>query len=284
LDYCPFIKKPIDLKTFEEEKSSRLKNILIQIKQKKIHLETNPLHVSLSHSGTCNLRCKMCLSHADFNPSEPLLDELVVNKILPDLIPDLEVIQLCGNGELFAQRETLNLIKNFDSSKYPHVRFALLTNGLLLDKSNWKYIQHNRFESVNVSVDASCKETYEKIRKGGRWETVQSNLDMLSELRKKRKIKSFFINMTVMRSNYKEMVGFAKLGIELGCDRVYFSKIFGDEYLPDRTESIFLLPETEIIDEIDTILSHPVFNQPQIDTAEIRGFVTALRNKDATAQ
>jgi MoaA/NifB/PqqE/SkfB family radical SAM enzyme len=269
LNYCPYIKSPVNwTKTFKTA-NLQLKRILKQIVSKKTVLTTFPYRISLAHSGECNLRCKMCLSHADFNPPEPKLNKIIFKKVLPKLLPNLRFIKLGGNGDVFSQKETLEFLQSFNHKKYPKLKFEILTNGILLNNKMWNTIKHNKFHYINISVDAASKKTYEKIRIGGKWETLQKNLKMLAYLRKKGKIDNFFINFTVMKSNYKKIKDFVKLGEKLKVDKIYFNKIFGFRNLQDLEENINLPPNPNILSKIKKIIKNPVFNSNKVDITKI---------------
>lgn len=78
-----------------------------------------------------------------------------------------------------------------------------------------------------MSVDATTRETYEKIRKGGNWETLVRNLHFLGTQRRAGAIPGFEINMTVMRDNYREVYDFVRFGEEFSCDCMGLQIIHG---------------------------------------------------------
>ena len=84
---------------------------------------------------------------------------------------------------------------------------------------------------------------------------------MLSKLRKQRRIEKFFINMTVMKSNYHEMERFTKMGLKLGCDSVFFHKIFGIQNLE---ENINIFPNSSVFREIKKILNKSAFKNKKV--------------------
>ena len=80
-------------------------------------------------------------------------------------------------------------------------------------------------KSVQVSCDAATKLNYERIRLGGNFDTLITNLRFISSLRKEKKIGEFIISRVVNSMNFVEMKDFINLGLELGCDQIYFSRI-----------------------------------------------------------
>jgi molybdenum cofactor biosynthesis enzyme MoaA len=266
LDYCPIFKSK---EKFSVDKDNQLGKILNQIKAGKVRLDTYPWEVSLAHSGVCNLRCKMCISHQEYNPPEPELEDKIFNQVIPQLLPHLRYIKLGGNGEPFVQKGVDNFLRDFQPEKYPNLEFKVLTNGLLFNQQLWGEIKHNRFFSINVSIDAATAETYKKIRGTKSWDVLVKNLNLISSLRQRNCFKKFFINFTVMKSNHKELLEFARLGLSLGCDRVYFNKIFD---LQNLEENINMFPKSYIYSSIKKQLKEPIFNDDRIDISSIREY------------
>lgn len=267
LGYCPFIKNPININYLKKKASKKLLKIIKQVEQRKVYLKTKPLEVSLAHNGQCNLRCKMCISHEGFNPYEKKLEKIIFTQALPSLLPGLEYLKLNGNGDPFFQTQTVNFLKNFKQKKFPRLKFQFLTNALFLNKEMWSVIKHLNIDYINVSIDAAGKKVYEEIRRGGNWELLQKNLKFISQLRKKGKIKKFFINMTVMKSNAHQLEEFAKMGLKLGCDHINFSKIFGGK---NFKENIFSFPHQALIEKIKQSLKNPIFKNAKVSISQIK--------------
>jgi len=275
-NYCPFMKRPINLSSLKTD--SGFKNIIEQTKNKKSRLTNKPIILSLAHSGECNLRCIMCMSRIDHISKEPKLTKIVFDKVIPFLMPDLQLIRLNGNGDPFFQKETREFLQKFNSKKHPNIKFEILTNGILLNEKLWDTIKHNNFESVNVSIDAASKEVYEKIRKRGKWEILNNNLKFISKLRKAGKIEKFYINMTVMKSNIKDLEKFADFGLSLGCDGIFYSKIFGTENLNNPQENINEFPYPKDLMRIKKILKNPIFDNKKVKTEQIEDYLSYKSN------
>lgn len=262
-------------KIWSEEDLRRAKlpsRLIDDIKNKKTKLSVGPLKITLSDIGTCNFHCKMCYRY--FAPENKRFSQNLIKKKLPNFLDkNLKqklVIKLTGNGEPFFRRETREFLQKFNPKKYPNVRFEILTNGLLLTPKMWRTISHNKIREINVSIDAASKSTYEKIRIGGKWEKLIKNLKFIGNLRRANKIKYFYINMVVMKSNYQEMKDFVLLGKKLGCDEVNFQRITG---LHNLEENINDFPDAKIIQEIARNLKDPIFKSSDkffINTLELQ--------------
>jgi molybdenum cofactor biosynthesis enzyme MoaA len=90
---------------------------------------------------------------------------------------------------------------------------TLLTNGLLIPRY-WDSIHrvHDNIDIVSISIDAATKETYERMRLGGKWEDLQESLALVKNL----PLKKLLFNFVICRTNFKEMVSFAKMAREFG--------------------------------------------------------------------
>jgi len=247
-----------------------------EVEAKKTRLSDGPFKITLTDIGTCNLRCKMCYRYyvkEDRDFSQKLIWERLA-EFLNEKPQRRLVIKLTGNGDPFVRRETREFLQQFKPKTYPNVSFEILTNGLLLDKKMWQAIKHNRIDEINVSIDAASKETYESIRRGGNWERLMSNLQFISQLRQKGKIKYFYINMVVMKSNYREMKKFVSLAESLKCDEVNFQRITG---LFNLEENINDFPDPAVIKAIAQTLKSSTFKSRPgftVNTLQLKDYLS----------
>ncbi|MEN6291952.1 MAG: hypothetical protein ABFD07_08065, partial [Methanobacterium sp.] len=74
----------------------------------------------------------------------------------------------------------------------------------LLDENMWNRIKksHDYIKTIEISIDAATKDTYEKIRRGGNWERLIKNLNFISSIET---ISSKSYSFVVQDTNYKEM-------------------------------------------------------------------------------
>ena len=227
------------IKYGELEKNEHMTPKLIEeIRAKNDYLESPPTFFQTDISSICNLRCIMC------GRGECKEDSTMNKKMWTDLkryLPTTKSMCLTGMGDPFARPDTRELLINYKGL----IRFHIVTNGLLLPKY-WEQVKHQKFAGINISIDAATKETYEKIRVGGKWKNLIRTLDLVKQNRSK--FGCIVINMTVMRSNYKEISQFVDLAESYGFDCL-FQKIngqFGDE-------NIFELNNTKILNELENI-------------------------------
>ena len=231
--------------------------------------------VFLAMDPRCNLRCISCRNdYTHIEESEQIEVKRIMDIVMRD-IPRITAIGLSGSGDPFVSPETRDLLFNHDSTRYPHLKFYLLTNGLLFNRENWERMKSAQaaVASVQVSIDAACRETYERIRMGGSFETLRENLLLLSELRQNGEIGEFIISFVVNAINYREMKAFARMGFELGCDQVAFSYMSNwlnfsdDEYL----ELAVHLPGHREHPALKEILHDPLFSDPRVFLHNLSG-------------
>jgi len=260
---CPFLlKQPVVIADMaaQTERGRQLKEDLTA---GRVRLRTHPAEFHLSNWGPCNLRCIMCASRTEYAmPSH-------VRKTQENLkhFFDKEIrILLTGNGDLLARPDTRQLLEEFDANRYRGVEFEILTNGLLWTPKMWERIKHCHFHTINISVDAATPETYERIRRGGRWEALVAALDLIRQALSEGRFRYVMMNMTVMRSNYREIPAFIALARRYG-----FHAVFAPIHGTWADENIFALDDRAALEELRQILTDPALYGPNVDLRSIPG-------------
>lgn len=203
----------------------------LEVKERKIILESKPMMLNIIITDQCNLSCIMCRNTR--RSGRNTLDKLAFRKIT-ELLPYLIRIIWQG-GEIFY----VDYLKEAFRSlvPYPHITHEIVTNGLLLDEE-WIEILLNLNLNLAFSIDSAAESTYEYIRKGARFGELKKRLQLLNEMEKKsgREIERTMY-VVVMKSNHRELdlcVDFAK---EYSFQKILFSPVlFLDA---DDEENIF---------------------------------------------
>ena len=170
-------------------------------------------------------------------------------------LPTARRLILTGMGDPFARPDTRRLLMEFKSQN-PDFAFDIVTNGLLLPRY-WDHIKRQKFGSLLISVDASKRETYDKIRIGGSWDELMNSLALVQE--NKEKFSSVTLNMTVMRHNYGELPEFIDLAESYGFN-VSFQRIRGK-----HKQNFFDVKDEKVIDELKTILEREQFSHRRMN-------------------
>jgi len=215
-----------------------------EIRSGKDYLESPPTLFKLDNSNVCNLNCIMC-TREDIEDNRVLQKKTITE--LEAFLPTAKTFLLSGNGDPFVRPDTREILMNY---KGP-AKFDLITNALLMPRY-WERVKHQKFRSISVSMDAATKETYEKIRVGGKWDDLLNSLSLVQENRNK--FEYITINMTVMRSNYREIPRFIDFAESYGF-HVSFQGMRGQGKDGNYGhENIFELKDTKALNELRNIL------------------------------
>lgn len=221
--------------------------------------------VDVAFDNTCNLFCESC--RTDYLIDKTNEPYEIARNVKNKLVPIAERMTVAGNGEVFLSKAYQSLFEK----NYPNLQLIVLSNGNLFSPEKWKLLE-GKYKSVHLmfSIDAASKETYEKVRRGGKWENLIRGLRTASELRKKGDIARFVIRFVVSSQNYMEMPAFVNLGIEMGCDCVNFTRIenwgtFSEDEFSKMSMFIGDTPKPEM----RNILKLPIMNHSIVTYSNI---------------
>lgn len=218
-------------------------DILLAVRSRQTKLSTGPTWINFANSATCNLNCVMCgreMYHDDADLTRKAMREVKA------LLPSARELFLTGNGDPFARPDTREFMLCYDPSLYPQLKINLLTNGILLPRY-WENIRHLNFGYLDLSVDAACRETYEAIRLGGKWQDLLRALEVAHQNRDR--FSYINLNMTVMRANYREIPAFVELAARYGFG-VYINRIRGKW----GDQNFFTAADVSTIDELRGVI------------------------------
>jgi wyosine [tRNA(Phe)-imidazoG37] synthetase (radical SAM superfamily) len=139
----------------------------------------------------------------------------------------LSYLLIGGHGEPLFSRHSLRLLENLRPER-AYARIGIQTNGTVFTPQLWKRIEHlGDFDlSVIVSLETLNPHVYAKLRRGGNFEALHTNLRFLSELRQQGKIKNLHSVMVVQALNFMEIPLFAKYCTDLHFDHVNFQPLY----------------------------------------------------------
>ncbi len=188
-------------------------------------IDEYPKIITLGCDETCNLKCPSCRSSRkalEKEKSQQLL-KMLMEKIWP-LMGNCEQLELLSTGEVFASAACSAFLKALRVEDCPRLAIRIITNAQLFTRKCWaEFSNLHQFKLLfYVSVDAAEKETYEKIRRGGKWEQLHENMKLISELRQRGIIRELTLNFVVQEDNYLQMPAFVELAGKWGADAVNF--------------------------------------------------------------
>jgi MoaA/NifB/PqqE/SkfB family radical SAM enzyme len=210
-DRCP------DARKFRGEPASDLER-----ESRQIVMEKGPEFLSLSNDRSCNLCCRSCRS-TRYMATNQQADDLYAQTtaLLDEIGQTLKVISLSSCGEPFASRYYLRLMREYlTRDRLPITHLHIGTNGQLFDQKMWYSLAcQEMIALICVSVDASCRETYQKVRSAD-WDRLMANIAFMVWLHQKHKI-HVQLRMVVQGLNWREMDDFYEWASALGVEPVY---------------------------------------------------------------
>lgn len=243
------------------------------IKYKEFECRPEYLHLSIDE--TCNLFCESCRDNILIATGEKLEKTTILkNKILNDVDNGIRSFFLAGNGEVFLSKTYEEIWKSQLLNNAETIR--ILSNGMLFTEKRWNDFYKGKENAkiwVYISIDAATKQTYEEIRRGGNFDVLMKNLKFISRLRKENKIEYFRINFVVQRKNYLEMEKFIELGIDLGVDNVFFTKILNWGTFTEEEFSKVSMMKADMSapkPELAEILDKKIFKNKIVDLGTIQ--------------
>jgi MoaA/NifB/PqqE/SkfB family radical SAM enzyme len=132
-------------------------------------------------------------------------------------------VHIGSDGDPFASHVYRHFMEQ--TPERDNIKYSLLTNGLMFKEFHHKvpYVINN-LQELGVSIDGATKDTYEKLRLGGKWEKILEGLECMAEQKQKHGFR-FILHFVVQKDNYHEMETIIDLGEQYGADRVWLNKI-----------------------------------------------------------
>jgi len=188
---------------------------------------TNTQHLRLAIDDSCNLRCPSCRIGMVFHKEGPqfnlglrLADK--INQWLQNY-PHPVQVHIGSDGDPFASHVYRYFMEN--TPERDNIKYSILTNGLMFKEFSPRVNKVIRnIKELGISIDGASKDTYERLRLGGRWDKINENLEHIADLKVRHGF-SLKLHFVVQKENYHEMCEIVKLGQKYKADRVWLSRI-----------------------------------------------------------
>lgn len=235
-----------------------------------------PYELEIQPSSYCNLKCDHCFGrYYDKIPGHINKEELraIANKVynFRENGFKIDVIKFCGTtGDPLCNAVTaegIRLFKNLGKKVIIFTNGTLLNREVKLEIGKAPYYQFiAQADKLNLSLDASSRENFYKLKGEDNFPDVISGLENLLKLRNEKGtglnvITSFVIG----EKNYQEIVPFARLMKSLGVDEIRYRIDFTDtgkvRELSDRI--VKDLHEAESL-ETDNFTVVPIYSEEEI--------------------
>lgn len=264
---CPHLSGQTGRLLRNEEVTDPYHRLLIA--EQRTRLDQSPSDITVQYDRTCNLTCPSCRCDVyKTSKEEAPLIRRIHERVWTDLIRDARRITIAGDGDAFASKLYLEAIRNFDPAKWPDIRLAFITNGLLLTPEMWQSISNcwPAIESINVSCNAATPETFRINQRGGEFHKLLHNLEHLAAARHRGEFPLLGLGFYVRDNNFREMPDIVRLGQRLGVDRIIFGKLTMPSYLMgdlDAFRSMAVhLPSHPLHAEFLEVLRDPILRAP----------------------
>jgi molybdenum cofactor biosynthesis enzyme MoaA len=248
-----------ELSTFEETYKNKL--------HKKIKLY-------LSFDYSCNLWCESCRNEKIYfdrkNAPPELLQthDRVTEQIQQLLENDYDVeVNITGSGDAFASPLYYEMMCKLPQTN--KLSLHISTNGTMMTEKKLGLPTKDQISTVFISVDSCRPESYSKLRRGGNFVHLQSNLDAFDQMVSEKQfasLQSWQLNVIVQAGNYRELgeiVDWSKRYKTL--QSIFYTKILDWGHLSSSSfkEKAVWLPEHPDHADFLTKIQDPRLKEPR---------------------
>lgn len=200
---------------------------------KKLIANHKPVTAQIEPTSFCNLNCEMCIREKIGVPIGNMSFENF--KIILDKLDCLFKVHLSGQGEPFLNKDIFKII-DYASKRGVYVKMS--TNGSLINEGVAKKLAKLNIGEITISVDSTKKETYEKIRKGAKFEKLVENLKNLNKKLEENKKKTIVSTATVvLKDNENELDDFVDFARKTGVKKIIFQTLQNKQDYLDKYDS-----------------------------------------------
>ena len=259
------------------------------------NISSGPGSINFTYDDSCNLKCPSCRLHVIMaKPNEIIKIDNITDFIKNNYSKEARKLAITGSGDPWASKSFRKFLFEFDPKLWPKLDdIYLTTNANLFNEKNWQRIEkaHPYVKSVEISIDAATKDTYEnKTRIGGNWEVLMENLDFISTIPTIQNLRCSFVTQL---DNYKEMREFAELIYKKFENRiqkqqyseatlVYFGKIYQwthMDYESFKHKAVWMEDHNEYHNFVDEVNRLYKFNKIYIQS----NFTDLIKNDNKKA-
>lgn len=174
------------------------------------HIVGQSYFIEIGVDDSCNLACPSCRRNIIFHEANEIFNQRLkwVDRIEQwiERSPQKNFLLSIGSdGEPFASPLYLNLMKN--RFIFDNVTYNIRTNGTLLKRHIKSLHLLPKLRLMEISIDAASKDVYENVRRPGKWNNLQENIDYLLEVRK-----SYNFNLSatfvIQKANIDDILNF----------------------------------------------------------------------------
>jgi molybdenum cofactor biosynthesis enzyme MoaA len=140
-----------------------------------------PEIVQIESTNICNAKCVFC-PRDDMERRQGIMDMALFRKIADECVElGIEHVRMHNYGEPFVDRALVEKVRYAKQKGVPQV--GMISNGSLITEAAARGMIDAGLDAINISVDASGKDTFEKTRLGLKYDKVIANIERLLTLR-----------------------------------------------------------------------------------------------------
>lgn len=206
-----------------------------------------PIKLDVENVSRCNFHCTMC-QVSDWPNNKRAEDmEFEDFKKLIDKQYGLIEIKIAGYGEpLLGEDKYFDMIA-YARSKNIWVR-AITNASLLHLKDNYKKLIDSGVNEVQISIDGTTKDVFEKIRRGSKFERVKANCKLINDYCESKGLLKTRMWTVLQRDNIHQVYDFPPLAKELNFKRLSLSlelTDWGKESWKDKIKDITVVQQVD---------------------------------------
>jgi MoaA/NifB/PqqE/SkfB family radical SAM enzyme/SAM-dependent methyltransferase len=194
-----------------------------------------PMAAFIDTTDGCNLHCTFC-SRNNSKIKMMTVDEFEL--ILDRICPFINSLQLSCAWEYSISPNALDIVRTL--GLYCIETTTIYTNGQILPEKLAESIIEAGITNLVFSIGEAKQETYERIRKGGIFDRVIRNIEMVHRMKERAGTMKprLCANLTVINSNIGELPDFVTLAHELGISEIRGRHLILNEGMEMDTEVI----------------------------------------------
>ena len=271
-------------------RKSEISDVILRryIDTRAVVVDESPGMVQMNHDQTCNLACPSCRTGIlTAGPEEQRVYVDAADRVLLPLMRKMTgMTYISGGGEAFASAHYKKILTSLNRRDFPGLYVFLITNGQLLNGKRWAEFPElpEMIGNLSVSVDAARADTYERLRRPGKWNVLMENLELMAKMRAAGEIRRFQINFVVQADNFRELPDFIALGNRLGVDTFWLQRLtnYGAFAEPVFEQADVTSPQHPEHAELLAILRQPFLSDPRIDMQMLLPILPEVVRLEAT--
>jgi MoaA/NifB/PqqE/SkfB family radical SAM enzyme len=141
-----------------------------------------PEIVQVESTNICNARCVFC-PRDEMHRRQGVMDAALYHKVIDECASlGIRHVRLHNYGEPFVDRQLTEKVAYAKAHGIAEV--GVISNGSLIDEEVARGVVEAGLDAINISVDASGREVFERTRVGLKYDKVIANIERLVRIRR----------------------------------------------------------------------------------------------------